>query len=306
MHIVFCGDKNIVKPVGVASASIVRNCLGCKIHISIVGIGWSNEDIYTVKLYAKGASIDYISADNLQLPPIRKGRHLTSAAYITLYLPQLFKKEKKILYLDYDILVRDNRIMNLWNTDMEEFPIAAVQSVGVSFVGSRNGIPNWREMNLDPKAPLFNSGVILYNPQRCMEIDLTRKALEYANKEGHNTRWADQQALNVAINGNWKSLPPIYNAAMKSLTDNSGAYALWDIKETDEARTNPCIVHFLSRQKPWKYGEIKPFFDEWRSISSDLGWTPWKDTSGIRKQQFKATKKYIRNTVKGIHKAFRS
>lgn len=303
MHIVFCGDNNIVKPVGVASASIVQNCPGQKIKISIVGIGWSNEEINSVKNFAGGMEINYIAADDLELPQIRKGRHLTAATYLILYLPQIFKYDTKILYLDYDVMVRDSRIIDLWNTELKAFPIAAVQAVGRSYVGSRNGIPEWRRLNLDPKAPMFNSGVVLFNLEKCREIDLTKLAFEYAKAEGHNTKWADQQALNVAINGNWKSVSPIFNAATKVLTDESGAFSLWDKNEVDDAMNNPCIVHFLSKRKPWIFGENKPFFDEWRSISSGFGWTPWLTAPKVKNRKIKKLKKQLKQLAKRVYRS---
>ncbi len=280
MHIVFAGDRQIAKPVGVAAASISRVVADQTVErtdvvVTIVGIAWTDQDLDFVVRAAPNVQVNYKSAEHLELPKVRTGRHVTSAAYLTLYLPELFPEEQRILYLDHDVMVRDERIWDLWKTNMEGYPVASVQAVGVPFIGSKNGIPDWRAFGLDPTRPIFNSGIMLLNPTECRKSNLTENSLRYATSEGETTRLADQQALNVALNGNWKRLPPIFNGAMKVLTDSTGAYSLWGIRATDEARDNPCIVHFLGRTKPWHTDCKTSFSDEWRVVAATLGWYPW-------------------------------
>jgi len=294
MHIVFCGDQNIVKPVVVVILSIANSCQKHEdLRISIVGMNWSQYDIDYVKNSNINIRVDYIPGDHLILPEVRKGRHVTSAAYLVLYLSDFFPNEDKILYMDHDVLVRDDRIFELWNLQLDDNPIAAVAATGVPFIGSKKGIPNWRSLGLNPRARMFNSGVMLFDLKKCREIGLKEKSLKYAFSEGRRSHLADQQALNVALDGYWKSLPLIFNAAMKVLDDEAGAYAFWETFEVDNARDNPSIVHFLGGTKPWHSDCTTKFTDEWRDYASSIKWEPWKEKS----KNIKLILKHIINIV---------
>jgi lipopolysaccharide biosynthesis glycosyltransferase len=304
MHIVFCGDKNIVKPVSVVIASIDRLCeKNREVRVSIVGVGWEHADVDYIKKHVMNVSIEYVSADNIQLPVVRNGRHLTSAAYLTLFLPQIFPHESKILYLDHDVLVRDRRIFDGWNMSMNSMPLAAVASAGnIPFIGGKNGIVNWRELRLNPKARMFNSGVILYDLDRCRAMELTERSVKYAQEEGYRSRLADQHALNVVLNGSWTGMPLIYNVPIKAMDDAGGAYALWDVEEADDARSNPCIVHFLGRTKPWHYNCNLSFVDEWRVLSAAQDWYPWKNKPKMYTILMKYVSMLFQKVVRGMTK----
>jgi lipopolysaccharide biosynthesis glycosyltransferase len=271
MHVVFCGDKNIAIPVAVACLSIAK-AVGKRSNellISVVGVDWTDYDFEFLKNSVPDIKIEYINANHIDLPKVRKGRHVTSAAYLTLVLPDLFPNKKRILYLDYDVLVRDERFMSLWKFDLNGFPLAAVQAVNIPYISSKQGIDNWRNLKLNPQARMFNSGVMLMDLTRFRSDRIGQRAMNYAKKESHKTALADQQALNYAINGNWKPISPVYNAGLKVLyDDNSGIYSLTDAKLIDEARDNPCIIHFLGKQKPWLSTAKGKFHEEWRSLSS--------------------------------------
>jgi len=303
MQVVFCGDNNIAKPVAVVLASISNVCEEKKdLKITIVGINWSQQEINFVKAAAPTIEVEFVSANHIKLPIVRKGRHVTAAAYLTLYLPELLPDSKKILYLDHDVLIRDDRFFSLWDIPLDNKLLAAVPTIGVPFIGSKKGIPNWRDLGLDPQARMFNSGIVLFDLERCRKENLTKRAVQYAESEGHNTRLADQQTLNVVLNGNWKSLPLIFNAAMKVLNDNSGVFSLWKKEDVEIARDNPCIVHFLGGSKPWHLKCKTKFTSEWRDVASLLGWYPWKEKQSIGTRFNIFFKNNLRNIYKKISK----
>lgn len=59
--------------------------------------------------------------------PIKEQDHLSLAAYLRIFISDLLPQTvDKVLYLDCDLLIMDS-IADLWNIDLEEFAVAAVE-----------------------------------------------------------------------------------------------------------------------------------------------------------------------------------
>ncbi|PBB34472.1 glycosyltransferase [Mesorhizobium sp. WSM3868] len=116
--------------------------------------------------------------------------------------------------------------------------------------------PGYRdEMSMQPGAPYFNAGIIVFNMRPVREEDLLKQARKLAVDGQMN----DQNALNVAFEGKWQTMHPNWNLMSNGARDYrfSQAYAR----------------HFAGG-KPWgsQIGVELEALKIWRDLAED---TPW-------------------------------
>ena len=66
-------------------------------------------------------------------------------------------------------------------------------------MGATASLANWSTLRLDPEAPFFSGGVLLFNIARWRRDGLSSETLEYAAAHGELLRHADQDALNAVF-----------------------------------------------------------------------------------------------------------
>src|SRR3989344_9387548 len=103
-------------------------------------------------------------------PDMSRIRHLkltfwfTRAMYLRLLIPDLLPQSvTKAIYLDSDLLVLTD-IEQLWDVDLGEHPIAAVQDM--KFPTFDQAFKNRSTLSTDPKTPYFHSCVLFINMQQ--------------------------------------------------------------------------------------------------------------------------------------------
>jgi lipopolysaccharide biosynthesis glycosyltransferase/tetratricopeptide (TPR) repeat protein len=189
--------------------------------------------------------------------------------YTRLLLPETLPFLSKLLYLDGDIIVRDD-IRSLWDTDLKGATIGAVQDAGVL----------WDHQSWFLAAyagNYFNSGVMLLDLARWRSADITARVLDwvrlYAKSSGQGkwTAWCDQSPLNRALAGEWAKLSPTWN--FTPVTNETLALA-YDLSAAEflQIAESPCIYHF-GFFKPWlpQYRDyVKPFYNEWMVLDQKL------------------------------------
>ena len=165
--------------------------------------------------------------------------HVSRMTYARLQIPQLYAGQvPRLLYLDTDILVLAD-LSELCRTDLEGAPLAAVPDYHVdrelksTLVGRNVNVPRVRHY--------FNAGVLLMDPQACVQRGLAPRAMAYL-RDHASTPYADQDALNAACDGEWKPLDPKWNF------QNHHALRI----DRLPAAQRPAIVHFITGSKPWK------------------------------------------------------
>jgi len=173
-------------------------------------------------------------------------RYKTDISYTVFlrYFVADFVKEDKALYVDCDLVVTKN-LDDLFATDLQDYPLAAVRDFGGRAYFGRE---------------IFNAGVLLINndlwkPQRL--IDLTN---EWHDKVDQ----ADQSILNMLFEHKWLELDFDYNHIVihKQFTD----YQL------PAGQDYPGIIHYLSHRKPWKNLAAQTYRDVWWYYHN-LEWT---------------------------------
>ena len=96
---------------------------------------------------------------------------------------------------------------------------------------------------------------------------------------------ADQAALNVVVNGNWKRLHPRWNVQGGHLdSSESHAWVVESIDAMQAATTNPAIVHFNMGiwRRPWHDRSIggpqrpHPYHEAWFEDLDRTAWAEWR------------------------------
>jgi lipopolysaccharide biosynthesis glycosyltransferase len=217
----------------------------------------------------------WVDASRFEIDASR-GTHLTVATYFRLWVAHVVPATaERVLYLDVDVLVR-HALEELWSVDLEGHAFAAVQSVHYPFVATRGAVNHWRDLDLDPRTPFFNAGVMMIDLSAWRELGVEDAALEYL-RSPYLGSGADQEALNVAVRGVWTRLPPIWNQQTPMLTDDYGAHLVFSTDDIDAARTDPTIVHFQTRPKPWQTGSTHPWRNEWLQHARLVDFAPVED-----------------------------
>ena len=128
----------------------------------------------------------------------------TEAASLRLLLPELLPEQDKILYLDCDIVVRQD-IAILWNeTQLGDNYLAAVFEAAIEGQAER-----FRALGCDP-ARYFNSGFLLMNLAQMREEKVSERLLEACRVP--YLEFPDQDALNQVCQGRVLPLSPLYNS----------------------------------------------------------------------------------------------
>ena len=177
----------------------------------------------------------------------------TEAASLRLLLPELLPEQDRILYLDCDIIVRQD-LAKLWEkVNLEDHYLAAVYEAAIEGQAER-----FRALGCDP-ARYFNSGFLLMNLARMREEKVTEKLLEACRVP--YLEFPDQDALNQVCQGRVLPLSPLYNSIRtffipKYKADFVRQYSepLWEQVQRE------ATIHYTGG-KPWDLFTVQ--FDAW-------------------------------------------
>ncbi|KAI0637646.1 glycosyl transferase [Trametes polyzona] len=191
---------------------------------------------------------------------------------------------ERVLYLDADVLVRGD-LKELWNTDLQGHPLAAVPDVGYPM--GHDGMK---------RAPYFNAGVLLMDLAAIRSNIGDLHALAATMKD---SKMKDQDALNAHFEGRWLPLGLRWNA------QGLGTYATYRTPDRDalslDEMEDPKIVHFTGALhpsmaevinpfvqpyggKPWGYAGAPghPFAREWWDVCEQTAWRGWRASEQFR------------------------
>lgn len=177
---------------------------------------------------------------------------VTAATYLRLALPGALKGEfDRLLYLDCDIHVRGDAgpaIAALLRTDMGGRPAAAVRDTQ-QWRNPDAHLSDMAALGL-PQGPYLNAGVMLIDIAAWEAAGLTGTMIDFGRTHRGRLEHRDQTLLNVALQGRWAELSPMWN---------------WQYTRASrlfEAMSAPYLVHFIGAVKPWAdpEGRLAPRF----------------------------------------------
>ncbi len=144
----------------------------------------------------------------------------------------------KLLYLDVDILLNRD-ICELYNQNIEGYEYAAARDHYGKFLINPNYI---------------NAGVIIINLDAIRNNNLFDKMIELSKLD---LPVQDQDVLNVSCYNHIRILSPIYNSMPHLFYYRKKRLSkLYSLNEIDEAISNPIIIHYADKYKPWKYYNV--------------------------------------------------
>lgn len=259
IDIVFITDNNYL-PYGLTSIySLLENTRKkTRIHCLLTDI--SSE---TVKETAKEINKKYPNTtfkfkdfDSDLLSGITPKLHISRAAYAKIFISEYFSFLDKVIFLDSDIIVR-NDISDLWalfkNVDST---VSAVWNPGYNYDN--------KFMGLAEDVQTFNSGVMLLDLKKMRKNQDSEKLMEFIEEKNHLTSLNDQAAFNAVFARQWTELPLTWNVQYKFFLENYESIGI-ELNELKKIRENPSIVHFTTDRKPWMYRSAHPYKKEFIS-----------------------------------------
>lgn len=271
MNIAFSTDDNYVLPTFVTAASIIKhNDTEINFYILTQGLSDCNEKLLkSLKDKSDKISVEILIVNEKLFDgfPIRKDDHVSLATYFRIFLPKVIDNSiNKILYLDGDLLCLSS-LKEFYNTDLSGFSLCAVHD-------ERNDDPEiFNRLEYDAKKGYFGAGVILLNLDFWRQNSIQEKCIEYIRTNPDACKWHDQDALNKILNGNVLWADFRYNFTQgfffnkKDMLLSEKYYT-----DIDNAKKNPCILHFSSAYKPWHHECNHPLKDLYRDF--------WKEATG--------------------------
>lgn len=194
----------------------------------------------------------------------------SEAASYRLLLPEILKDENLVIYIDCDVIVRNDLSELYRDIHLERFLLAAVYEAPIEGQSER-----WAALGCDPKG-YFNSGFLVMNLKQMREEGTSAKMMEALHTD--YLEFPDQDVLNMVCKGRVFSLPPIYNSIRtffipKYKKDFLAIYPAEDWNEVQKHGT----IHYTGG-KPWNIFSVK-FGEWWRTYNSLPGeirdeWTP--------------------------------
>ncbi|SQH91575.1 Glycosyl transferase family 8 [Salmonella enterica subsp. salamae] len=224
-------------PAGVAIYSIIENNKDIDLHFHLLISGVSEHDLSPfLELRQPNISITvYHINNNFDINPETLILGIPLSTCLRFLIPDVInKKVSKILYLDCDIICHDS-LSELVDVNLEgeiagvilDSPDMQVRVKQLDYGIDFNGY--------------FNAGVMLINNDEWRKNNVTQDSLSMINS-GKIFRYADQDVLNILLNGKVKYLQRKFNNKT-TLSVNFDAEA----KNID----NTIIMHYVTPNKPW-------------------------------------------------------
>ncbi|MBQ9310950.1 MAG: glycosyltransferase family 8 protein [Bacteroidales bacterium] len=194
----------------------------------------------------------------------------TEAASFRLLLPELLPEYDKAIYIDCDMIVRQDIGRLYRDTELGRNLLGAVYEAAIEGQAAR-----FLALGCDP-ARYFNSGFLLMNLAQMRRENTSRELLEACRVP--YLEFPDQDALNIVCKGRVLPLSPLYNSIRtffipKYKADFERQYGngLWEQVQKE------ATIHYTGG-KPWKMFTVR--FRQWWQVYDSLHgeikeeWTP--------------------------------
>lgn len=288
-HVVVATDERFAMPTATTLRSLSLHDPGpLTVWILTSRVSDASKHRITQSVVGNSIELQWVDMDSAQLGDTSRSP-LGRASFFRLAIGEVLPLSvDRVLYMDTDMLVVDS-LAPLWDLPDHGEAAWAVRSVHFPSMCTYGAMDHWPELNIDPRAPYFNSGLLMIDLARWRALDVGRSALVHLASPFANGALADQEALNVVLAGRWGELHPRWNQQTPLLEHNRGAELLYPDDVLREARENPSVIHFLSRPKPWHAGCTHPASDMWRTVAGGTSFAPvvletpsWR-TEGLRR-----------------------
>jgi len=256
-QVAFCCDDNYAPYLGVTLASMIENCPNLDNYlICVFGSRLSEESKANLNSLIEntGLIITFLDIDDGMLPPSTPTTgHITITTYFRILLADLFPEEvEKVLYLDCDLLVV-NDLKGFFDVNLGDDLIAGVENPGFE----RANV-----LGMDESWGYFNAGVIMCHLKQWRAEGFKDTVFGVIERLCDHLEFWDQDALNVAVEGRWKQISPVFNMQNSFYLRTPKSLGLSG-SELARLRKEAVITHFSSAFKPWQWAGAHPMQKEY-------------------------------------------
>jgi lipopolysaccharide biosynthesis glycosyltransferase len=252
VNIVFASDRNYIQHLGAALVSLLVNNPELAFTVYIISSGMTAKDRRRIEEIVKGYNCEVrhlTVSDDLFVTLATEHPMYPKGIYYRLLIPSLID-EKKVLYLDSDIIV-NGAIRELYNIELGDAYVGAIEDPGFD---------RHEKLRMDSSARYFNSGMMLINLSKWKECGLQKKVIDFIEHHPDAIWFPDQCGLNSIINGQWKKVPLKFNQQSSFFSKGfDEEFNSFSRDELHEARTKPVIIHYTSGSKPWHFKNRHPY-----------------------------------------------
>lgn len=186
---------------------------------------------------------------------------ISAVSFLRLFVPELVEPSiRRIMYLDADVYIEDDRLFGLFDLDMDGYAVAAVRDVRFLFRSEQKR----RDADLlrarVSATDYLNGGMLLIDRQCFVDEKIGSRAFRIASKDLIRV----DLALNRTLSGKWLQLSPVMNTPM----DFSGVLS--------SAGYKPAVTHFIGEIKPWFGPRFAAQHPARKAIEGYLGKSPWR------------------------------
>lgn len=286
IDLAFTIDKFYIQHVGVLLCSLFENNPDLRFNIHLIVDFLADRELQRLKrlVASYGQNLYTILVQKEKVSAFKLSDHATSAVYYRLLLPDILDENIcKILYLDADMIIKNN-ILQLWETELEKYPLAAVQEPMFD---------RHKALGMCEGTPYFNSGVMLINLPVWRKMQVSKLAMDFIRQYPERVAYWDQDGLNAVLNGDWLELAPKWNLQTKMLDIKIPVEPNED-ERLKEALKKPAIIHYSSKFKPWHYWCEHPLKEEYFIY---LKKTPWKDFTPKPETRVHSIKQQVKKLI---------
>jgi putative glycosyltransferase len=206
MNIVFSADNNYAAYLCIAAKSVEISNSKNKICFYVLdnGISEENKAIIAANLCNKISFIPVNPNDFLDFPLTIS--HISITTYARLKISEYITDCDKVLYLDIDLLVK-NDLEALWNTKLDNNWIGACIDLFVD----ENRADYKQKIGLTEQEHYFNAGVLLINLKQWRQVDVFQMACAWVKQYNDVMEYQDQDILNGLFKGQVSYLNSRFN-----------------------------------------------------------------------------------------------
>ena len=238
-------DDNFVMQTAVAIRSLLDHRHADTVYdVRVVMAACSDESRARLAAFPE---VTIVEASTEAYRDIRQMAHIPIACLLKFDLSELLPDCDRVLYIDGDVIVRDD-LSALYAFDLEGHILAAA--------------PQTVLVGTDDKK--ISAGILLLDAKR-MRDEHARDRLVETRRSLGDQRSMDQQSFNLLLGNDMAYLPLRYNCCPVQVRDAVETYGLdalnahygTDYPSADAAIADAAIVHFATGSKPWLYDNIE-------------------------------------------------
>jgi lipopolysaccharide biosynthesis glycosyltransferase len=282
--LICAADNNYAMPLAVTVRSALANLSkNRKIALFILdgGIQKKNKEKITKSLKSEQIDISWVQPKQEIFQNLVLTRHVTIPTYYRLIITDILPSHfKKAIYLDSDMVVTGD-LAELWDIDIKDNYILAVQDDVQLYVSMSDGLKNYQELGISPDGKYFNAGLLVINVEKWRAENIGKKVLEHIQRYRGIVR-DDQDGLNAILSGKWGELHPKWNVMPQNFEYSSWKESPHTEHLYEELIHHPGIIHYTNTPKPWHAGlkaecthPKKHLFFHYLDMTA---WSGWRDT----------------------------